>query len=680
MEMSTGATPYRPKTNFERHMVEQMQTLVNHHSTYTSRLDKMNQEIDALQKLIGNQNLGDERVATDYEVEEEDDGDDGSKENEREQEETYFYLMAKSSISESSVSSDESACTENRYYQLLDAFQEFYDEAMKLRHLIIKFRKENKRLENRLEVLDNENDSLKSKLESLENISQNTMHVNKNYDLECEICPRQLERIKYLMKTLSKFNLGSSNLDPLLGSQRSVLNREGIRGGLSARRCRTPPGVEGQPQWCNLQESVYHYSPLPYFKCYGKTFVVKVVRVSQEKGIVLLKFELSSSFYFRLGLQEEGFVSSACTMQFGQVNYMDTQFHQRNFNHWWKPHLNMGQSQFGQAVGQFDRLPQQQWQQQPSLSERMAKMNDTLQKLIQMFDSHHKNNQATFRRIGSQLGHIIQKLDDLGSPASITIQPRGSSGCAQEAQQRPEIQRPSSSRSCMGEESPMMIRSEGVERPCAREASNNPGPARIQRPTLHIKEAHGPKEGTTHWEVNGHGPAASSTHEGGAWRRKESLHSLGGISSNGRPFSSTTTLPIFKEVEVNIPQFDNAFNDYAIDSKMRGGVDFIFGGAHRDGTRERSAEAHGPRQLNFGGPAISERRVLDGKVTSCTRRWAGLHALHAALHAHNQLLIWTFQQLKERTLHLLMDAGQHLLRDAKRIQITTSTDGCCYDE
>ncbi|KOM48260.1 hypothetical protein LR48_Vigan07g196400 [Vigna angularis] len=75
----------------------------------------------------------------------------------------------------------------------------------------------------------------------------------------------------------------------------------------------------------------------------------------------------------------------------------------------------MGQSQFGQAVEQFDRLPQQQWQQQQFLSERMAKMDDTLQQLMQMSDSHHKCNQAAFRGIRSQLGRKIQKLDDLGS-------------------------------------------------------------------------------------------------------------------------------------------------------------------------------------------------------------------------------------------------------------------------
>ncbi|KOM25297.1 hypothetical protein LR48_Vigan86s001600 [Vigna angularis] len=30
--------------------------------------------------------------------------------------------------------------------------------------------------------------------------------------------------------------------------------------------------------------------------------------------------------------------------------------------------------------------------------------------------------------------------------------------------------------------------------------------------------------------------------------------------------------------------------------------------------------------------------------------------------------------------HLLMDVGQHLLRDARRTQMTASTDGCCYDD
>jgi len=45
---------------------------------------------------------------------------------------------------------------------------------------------------------------------------------------KCEHSPRKLEKIEYLMKTLSKFTLGRSNLDVVLGPQRSVLNNEGI--------------------------------------------------------------------------------------------------------------------------------------------------------------------------------------------------------------------------------------------------------------------------------------------------------------------------------------------------------------------------------------------------------------------------------------------------------------------
>ncbi|KOM45825.1 hypothetical protein LR48_Vigan06g113100 [Vigna angularis] len=99
VQMSTAATHYRPKNDFEKHMVKKMQTLVNHHSTYTSKLDKLNQEIDALHKLTGNQDIGDERVAIDHEVEEEDNRDDGSEEKEGEQEKTYLCLMARSTTS-----------------------------------------------------------------------------------------------------------------------------------------------------------------------------------------------------------------------------------------------------------------------------------------------------------------------------------------------------------------------------------------------------------------------------------------------------------------------------------------------------------------------------------------------------------------------------------------------------
>ncbi|KOM26656.1 hypothetical protein LR48_Vigan304s000300 [Vigna angularis] len=236
------------------------------------RLDKLDQEIAALQKLTGNQNMDDERVAVDDEVKEEENGDDCSEEKEGEHEETNLCLMARSTTSVSSVSFVESESTENRYYQLLDAFQELYEGAMKLQHLINKFKSENKRLENRIKVLDNENESLKSKLESLENICQNTMHVNKKCDQERENFPRQLERIKYLMKTLSKFTLGSSNHDALLGSQRIVMNREGIVYVGKNNRLRTKRFIEiNKPSSivCLYCKQLGHASNSCYYKYFG---------------------------------------------------------------------------------------------------------------------------------------------------------------------------------------------------------------------------------------------------------------------------------------------------------------------------------------------------------------------------------------------------------------------------
>jgi len=65
-------------------------------------------------------------------------------------------------------------------------------------------------------------------LEKLEKVEKYSRSKDGTSSLKCENCPRQLEKIDYLMKTLSKFTLGRSNLDVVLGSQRSVLNKEGI--------------------------------------------------------------------------------------------------------------------------------------------------------------------------------------------------------------------------------------------------------------------------------------------------------------------------------------------------------------------------------------------------------------------------------------------------------------------
>ncbi|KOM45542.1 hypothetical protein LR48_Vigan06g084800 [Vigna angularis] len=68
-----------------------------------------------------------------------------------------------------------------------------------------------------------------------------------------------------------------------------------------------------------------------------------------------------------------------------------------------------------QAAEQFDREPQQQWQQQPFISERRATLDDRLQQFIQMSKSHRNNTQAACRRMEAHCRFIIQKQNDLGS-------------------------------------------------------------------------------------------------------------------------------------------------------------------------------------------------------------------------------------------------------------------------
>ncbi|KOM50002.1 hypothetical protein LR48_Vigan08g082900 [Vigna angularis] len=106
-------------------------------------------------------------------------------------------------------------------------------------------------------------------------------------------------------------------------------------------------------------------------------------------------------------------------MQFGQeFNYMGTQFYQSNFNHWWEPHSSMDQSQFWQAAGPFDRPslqqwpPPQQWQQQPFLSGRLDRLDDTLQRFLKTSDATQKSIEESCKRMEMQLRYISQRLND----------------------------------------------------------------------------------------------------------------------------------------------------------------------------------------------------------------------------------------------------------------------------
>jgi len=167
------------------------------------------------------------RVKKAYIAWEENDSSTSSDSSENHEEETNLCLMADTNSSASSVSDLESTdeIYENRCYQLLDVYNEFNEESRKLQYSNNRHKGENRWLENRLKQLETENEELKTELENIEkHKSDNCKKSVLNY----EICSKQLERIKYLMSTLTRFPLGRNYLDAMLGSQRSVLNREGI--------------------------------------------------------------------------------------------------------------------------------------------------------------------------------------------------------------------------------------------------------------------------------------------------------------------------------------------------------------------------------------------------------------------------------------------------------------------
>jgi len=144
------------------------------------------------------------------------DSNSSSKSDRSIEEETNLCLMTGISFSKSSVSSFNSNDDENNYYELLDAFNELHKEATKLQKSNNKRREEIKWLEGRVKQLEEENENMITSLEKLEKSKKHSRSKDGRSSPQCEKCPGQLEKIDYLMKTLSKFTLGRSNLDAVL--------------------------------------------------------------------------------------------------------------------------------------------------------------------------------------------------------------------------------------------------------------------------------------------------------------------------------------------------------------------------------------------------------------------------------------------------------------------------------
>jgi len=188
------------------------------------------------------------------------------------EEKTNLYLMARTRSSQSSVSSFKSNHDENSYCELLDTFNELHEEATKLQQSTNRRKGEIKWLEGRVKQLEDENENLTVSLGKLEKAEKDYRSKYGTSSLKCENCPRQLEKIDYLMKTLSKFTLGRSNLDVVLGYQRSVLNREGIGYSGKSNRLGTRNFLNiSKPSsiTCTYYFELGHASNSCYFKNYG---------------------------------------------------------------------------------------------------------------------------------------------------------------------------------------------------------------------------------------------------------------------------------------------------------------------------------------------------------------------------------------------------------------------------
>jgi len=187
-------------------------------------------------------------------------------------EETNLYLMARIGSSKSSVSSFNSNDDENNYYELLNACNELHKEVTKLQKSNNKRRGEIKWFEGKVKQLEEENENLITSLEKLEKSKKHSRSKDDTSSPQCEKYPGKLEKIDYLMKTLLKFTLGRSNLDAVLGSQRSVLNKEGI--GYSGKF--NPLGTRNFLNMSKLTSSICSYcselgheSNSYYFRNYG---------------------------------------------------------------------------------------------------------------------------------------------------------------------------------------------------------------------------------------------------------------------------------------------------------------------------------------------------------------------------------------------------------------------------
>ena len=157
-----------------------------------------------------------------------DDNDMESSED-SENEEINLCLMAKSYESDEEVTSSNNLSIS--FDELQDAFADLHKESIKLAKLVSSSKKTISDLENEISKLNKELDHLRTEVsisKSNEKVHISTISDKKISD-SCSCCGKYEKEIKDLKNSLAKFSFSKNNLDVILGKQRCVSNKAGIR-------------------------------------------------------------------------------------------------------------------------------------------------------------------------------------------------------------------------------------------------------------------------------------------------------------------------------------------------------------------------------------------------------------------------------------------------------------------
>jgi len=113
---------------------------------------------------------------------------------------------------------------------LLLAFHETHEEANRLVVIGNKLKNANNFLELNVKSLEKELHEAQTKFVNLEMICLHASYNVQSSKMEknCKNCKVMEDRIKYLLKNLSKFTMGRANLETDLGSQNYVFGKSGL--------------------------------------------------------------------------------------------------------------------------------------------------------------------------------------------------------------------------------------------------------------------------------------------------------------------------------------------------------------------------------------------------------------------------------------------------------------------